>query len=260
MHRIKSNILVSTCPILIFLILVPFMQYAQKPQEIFTLANKFYQEKEYDRAVELYDSLTNAGYKSTNTYFNAGNSYYKLQNFPAAILNYERAKLITGDRYDINRNLELSNLNVVDKIESLPEVFIFTWWRNFINSNSSRNWAIFSLLFLWLSMISIISFILFSNNTIKKLSFILFLILFVFTIFTILFTYKRFSFETEHDYAIVFAPNVYVKSAPDEESTDQFIIHEGLKVQMMEKVGEWQQIKLGDGKVGWLKEGAIEII
>jgi uncharacterized protein YgiM (DUF1202 family) len=60
--------------------------------------------------------------------------------------------------------------------------------------------------------------------------------------------------------AIVFVPNLPVKSSPDESSIDLFVIHEGLKVQIIDKIGEWNEIKIGNGSKGWVKSETLERI
>jgi len=39
-----------------------------------------------------------------------------------------------------------------------------------------------------------------------------------------------------------------------------FILHEGVKVRLQERSGDWQRLKLADGKVGWLEATAVEKI
>jgi uncharacterized protein YgiM (DUF1202 family) len=51
-----------------------------------------------------------------------------------------------------------------------------------------------------------------------------------------------------------------VKASPDQSSNDAFIIHEGLKVTIEDRVGEWVKVKLNDGKTGWIPEEHIRII
>jgi len=250
----------KTLIIAILFISVPCTIFSQSPDEIFHQGNKFYQDKDYNSAIKLYDSLNKIGYKSINLYFNLGNSYYKLKKYPAAILYYEKAKLLGGIQDDIEHNLNIANLNVVDKIEPLPQLFYIRWWNSFVNFYSSEVWAKISLVLLWISFSMIIVFVFIAKINIRRVSFLLFLIIFLMTIFSTLIANKRYNYETSHDFAIVFTPIVYVKSAPDEESTDQFIIHEGLKVYLMDNIGDWQQIRLADGKVGWLKKDTIEII
>jgi len=50
---------------------------------------------------------------------------------------------------------------------------------------------------------------------------------------------------------------VVVKLSPDEKSNDAFVIHEGLKVKLEDKVDNWVKIRLHDGKVGWIVESNV---
>ena len=51
-----------------------------------------------------------------------------------------------------------------------------------------------------------------------------------------------------------------VKSEPSDAGTDLFILHPGIKVELVEKVDKWNKIKLANGAVGWLKDSTFEII
>jgi SH3-like domain-containing protein len=51
---------------------------------------------------------------------------------------------------------------------------------------------------------------------------------------------------------------VTVKFSPDPQSTDAFMIHEGLKVNLEDQLDDWIKIRLADGKVGWVLEENIE--
>jgi len=53
---------------------------------------------------------------------------------------------------------------------------------------------------------------------------------------------------------------ITAKSSPSDSSTDLFIIHEGTKVTINEKLDDWNKIKLSDGNVGWVKSKDIEEI
>src|SRR5690606_32343789 len=53
---------------------------------------------------------------------------------------------------------------------------------------------------------------------------------------------------------------VNVKLSPDYGSDDAFIIHEGIKVRLEDKVDNWVKIRLEDGKVGWIPEDNAKII
>jgi hypothetical protein len=60
--------------------------------------------------------------------------------------------------------------------------------------------------------------------------------------------------------AVILAPSVTVLSAPDENSTDMFILHEGVKILLNEQRNEWVNISLSDGKTGWIKNDVLGII
>ena len=62
------------------------------------------------------------------------------------------------------------------------------------------------------------------------------------------------------NFGITVESTINVKSEPKEESTDLFVIHEGLKVQILESTQSWYKIKLVNGSIGWLSETAVEII
>lgn len=52
--------------------------------------------------------------------------------------------------------------------------------------------------------------------------------------------------------AIIFATKVDVKSAPSVNSDDVFELHEGTKVKVLDELDNWKEIKLSDGKTGWI--------
>lgn len=61
--------------------------------------------------------------------------------------------------------------------------------------------------------------------------------------------------------AIVLVPSVTVRSTPSESGTSLFILHEGSKVELKDNsMREWKEIRLEDGKVGWVPTSSIEVI
>ena len=52
-----------------------------------------------------------------------------------------------------------------------------------------------------------------------------------------------------------------VRSSPSSESAkDLFVLHEGTKVRIIDKVGEWSNIELADGRQGWMLSQDMEVI
>jgi arginine exporter protein ArgO len=71
---------------------------------------------------------------------------------------------------------------------------------------------------------------------------------------------QRNHYLTEHHEAIVFSQTVNIKSSPDENSKDIFVLHEGIKVTLLDVVAEWQEIRIANGSVGWIKTVDIKKI
>ena len=60
--------------------------------------------------------------------------------------------------------------------------------------------------------------------------------------------------------AIVMRASVSVKAAPEKNSTDMFVLHEGTKVRVGNSVEGWIEVTIADGNKGWLEERTIEMI
>jgi tetratricopeptide (TPR) repeat protein len=227
---------------------------------IFNRANEFYKKEQYDTSIILYESILKSGIESTEVYYNLGNAYYKKKNIAEAILNFERAhKLSPGDD-NINFNLQLAQTMIVDKINTLPEFFLKHWWRYFSDFFSSDDWGILSILFFILALILAAVYLFTIRIWLKKLSFWLVLILIIISMVSFVNSYQLKSKSLAKKSAIVMTPSITIKSSPDENGTDLFVIHEGLKVWVIDKVDNWSKITIADGNSGWLKNSDIEPI
>jgi energy-coupling factor transporter transmembrane protein EcfT len=94
----------------------------------------------------------------------------------------------------------------------------------------------------------------------KKVGFYFGILLLFAVIMTNIFAYNQ-KYELENRRAaIVFTPTVTAKSSPDNSGTDLFVLHEGTKVLIRSTVGEWHEIALEDGNIGWINKKDIVII
>ena len=61
--------------------------------------------------------------------------------------------------------------------------------------------------------------------------------------------------------AVVVSPAAEVKSSPASNGTVLFNIHEGTKVEITDgTMKQWKEIKIADGKRGWIESSKIELI
>jgi SH3-like domain-containing protein len=63
-----------------------------------------------------------------------------------------------------------------------------------------------------------------------------------------------------HNYAIVMDTNIYLKSAPNSSGKDLYLVHEGLKLQVIDAVDTWTQIRMDDGNEAWVESKYLEQI
>ncbi|MFH0736554.1 MAG: tetratricopeptide repeat protein [bacterium] len=223
-------------------------------------ANKLYQDQNYDEALLSYKSILHTGLESSELYYNIGNTYYRIGKLGYAILNYEKAlKLSPGDE-DIKYNLRIAYAHSVDKIEEIPQVFLIEWWNSLVMLFTVSGWSIISILIyiLFISLIGVYYY--FRNSSFQKPAFMAGVVtLSVLIIVSILFI-NRITKETGSEYGILVENTANVKVSPDDKSNDAFIIHEGIKFVIEDKVNDWSKIKLNDGKIGWLTNNYFKSI
>jgi tetratricopeptide (TPR) repeat protein len=241
-------------------LLLSSLAFGQEELVQFEQANKLYRDGEFAKAAQLYERIIVNGEESPALFYNLGNCYFKTQNIPSAILAYERAKRLAPHDDDIAYNLRLANLRVVDKIEPVPQIFFIEWWISLLNMFSSDGWAVTAIAALWAAAIGGAVFLRIRWTLIQRVSVLV-------TFFSILICalsvgamFRQMNQERNEHSAIVFSPTVSVKSAPDNQSTDLFVIHEGVKVELLDALSDWRKIRLADGKVGWMQLESLQII
>ncbi len=242
----------------ILAVLIATSVFAQA--DLLQKANEHYTKEEYKQAIEVYNQILMTNMESPEVYFNLGNAYYKTNQFTLAILNYERAKLLDPNDEDIDFNLLVANQKVVDSIQELPGIFVVRWWNALVNSQSTDTWAIISIISFVICLVMVGFYFFARTSDAKRVSFWTGCTLLVLMLFTWSFAARQKSRMVNHSYAIVIQPTVTAKSSPSEKGTNLFVIHEGLKVKITDKIGYWVEIRLADGNKGWLLAESVERI
>lgn len=233
---------------------------AQHNQYLFDQANKHYQQENYQQAIAKYLEIIKNGHESWQLYYNLGNACYKTRQIGRAILNFERALKLNPKNEDIEFNLQMANLAIVDKIVT-PPPFILTKWF----TNLKTLWGIQTLTFLGLGFYLLIAIlitikILWRRSNIQRLlTIVLIPMVLLFLIIASLLIIRIHENNTLL-YAIVVVDKIDVLSSPDNQGTELFSLHEGVKFKVEEIRGEWAKIRLADGNVGWVKREVFEII
>ena len=223
-------------------------------------ADSAYVRGEYQQAIKDYESLLKQG-ASADLYYNLGNAYYRTENITRAVLNYERALLLSPSDRDIRFNLQMARSKTIDKITPEQEMFFVTWYRSLVNLASVDGWARMALISLALAVILALVYLFSERIWLRKIGFFgAFLLIAVFILSNV-FAHQQKELLVNRKGAIVISSAITVKSTPDKKGTDLFILHEGTKVTITDSsMKEWKSIRLADGKEGWVETKQIELI
>ena len=255
-ETMKKRRSAKTVTAVLLMLLLPLGAQAVTKAE----ADSAYAQGHYQQAITDYQALLKQG-ASADLYYNLGNAYYRSENITQAVLNYERALLLSpGDR-DIRFNLQLARSKTIDKIVPESEMFFITWYHALVNLMSVDGWArtaIFSL-----ALVIVLSLVyLFSQPVwLRKIGFFGGITLLVVFVLANVFASQQKQSLIHRKGAIVMSPSVTVKSTPAANGTDLFILHEGTKVTITDgSMRDWKEIRLADGKEGWIESKKIELI
>ena len=225
----------------------------------YEFANNAYLAADYELSAATYEEISKE-YRCFELEYNLGNCYYKLERVGPTILHYERAKLIDPLDDDLRANILLADLRVIDKIEPLPGVGLEKMLDVLFAGKMYGIWLILSLIcwtlgfallgirFKWKTSIiypfaNAGTIILISTSIIFS---------------TLLYnTHERISTSA---CAIVMEDKVDVMSIPGTTGLKLFHLHEGAKGCILSEEGNWTEIRLENGNVGWLVTEAIERI
>ncbi|MDD7236189.1 MAG: tetratricopeptide repeat protein [bacterium] len=232
----------------------------ERPEDIWPKANDAYSLGEWKSALELYESIENKGVVSERLYYNMGNTHYKLGDNARAILYYERALKLNPANKDAANNIKIAQIHTLDKIEVLPEFVLVTWVRNMRDSLSSNSWAVAGLVLLVAVLVLLLLYRFAGSMGFRKFSFVAAILAFLLMAGAFAFSWSMRNNATDNSNAIVVSAVSNIKSSPDANGNNLFILHNGTKVEVLENVGKWMKIELADGRQGWIDSSTVEII
>jgi len=232
----------------------------QAPETLFTRAQQRYDAGEYEAAIELYQQVLHQGYENAPIHYNLGNAYFKIGETGEAILHYEKAKRLDPRDGDISFNLGVANLRVQDRITP-PEqslfMRIFNGMKYLLNLNELA-WT--TLLLFFTGSLLFVTWRRVEHSRVHR---ILGVLLTGWSTLLLLVTPLLISRTLEakqQTHGIILQEEVRARSAPQEMSTEVFILHEGTRVEIEDTQYQWYKIKLLDNKEGWIFSDTVGII
>ena len=223
-------------------------------------ADSAYARQQYQQAIKDYEELLEGGV-SAELYYNLGNAYYRTDNITQAVLNYERALLLSPGDGDIRFNLQMARSKTIDKITPESEMFFVTWYHALVNIMSVDGWARTSIATFALAIVLALAYLFSARIWVRKVGFFGGLAFIAIFLLANLFAYQQRRELADRTGAIIISSAVPVKSTPSKSGTDLFILHEGTKVEITDcTMRDWKEIRVADGKAGWIETSKIEII
>jgi tetratricopeptide (TPR) repeat protein len=250
---------VAVCLALAFVLLVSPSASAQ--QEIFAQGNQLYQEGDFEGAAAAYEAVLEAGFESPALHYNLGNALFKSGELGRSILEWERALVLDPSDTDVLANLDLARSMTADAIEPLPRFWLLSavsWWVDLF----PRTMLIIVVASAWVALgVGIVLRVLARHDSVRSLAkWTTTLAAAVVLVFgTNLFVRELGLGRAER--GVILAAAVPVRSAPaDQDDLTLFEIHEGTVVRIDERAGEWAEVVLEDGKVGWVLAEVMGVI
>ena len=227
---------------------------------LYQMANSLYQQGQYEPALEQYNTLIISGLESADLYYNMGNAAYRSNSIGHAILYYEKALKLEPAHEDAIHNLEFVSRYRLDTFEEVPLLFLGAWISGFVQMFPEQTWSILAMVFFVVFLAGLLLYLFSRSMFLKKSGFISGLVGLGIFIITVSSALSRHRDIVNPDTGIILAPSVVVRSSPSESGTELFILHEGTKIEINEEVFNWQNIKLIDGREGWIMIDDFESI
>ena len=223
-------------------------------------ADAEYSKGNYQQAIKDYEELLKQGVNA-DVYYNLGNAYFRTDNITLAILNYERAHMLSPGDEDIEFNLQFARSKTIDKITSKDEPFFFNWYRSLVTLTSVDHWAYLAVVSIIMVLVLVLMYLFAGSLPLQKIGFfgaLAFLLLFL---LSNLFAFQQKRMLENRNGAIVVSSSVSVRKSPAHNAEAAFVLHEGTRVDVTDKtIKGWREVKIADGREGWLQEDKIEEI
>ncbi|MFA7494631.1 MAG: tetratricopeptide repeat protein, partial [Proteiniphilum sp.] len=218
------------------------------------VAAQAYRSQNYKESISLYQELIAQGMAddkvSAQLYYNLGNAYFRDNQLGKAILYYERALLFDPADGDIRHNLRFAQNRTVDRIDTAANLFLANWFRAIRNLFSSNQWAATGIILFLLFLACVAVYLFIRLLWARKTAFYTGIVLFLLMIGANIFAFSQKSERTRNDSAIVMVGAATVNASPDTGSNQLFELHEGTKVKIRNRDGNWLEIQIADGSIG----------
>lgn len=207
-----------------------------------------------DECVTGYERLLGAGFAGVDLYFNLGTALLRQNKLGPAILYLERAQREAPDDSEVAANLSQAQKLRLDKLVDAPEAAQggSAPLSSRIAQSTQRDLWTIAFLVLWLlgAFLALARRLL--SGSARVLCALVATVLVVLSLPAGAVLLSHAYVERHAQEAIVLSPALPVREGPSPQFKVAFEIHEGLKVQLVEREAAFQRVRLLNGLQGWV--------
>jgi tetratricopeptide (TPR) repeat protein len=225
-------------------------------------ANNAYENRQYNEAVNDYESIILSKGYSAELCYDLGNALFKLGQVGPAILQYERARYLDPWNHEIDNNLQLARKSAGLDPNS------FTWWQVMIRIIPINTWLYMvegGLVLFTLTMVSSVWLIpQLSAGPLKigrlcvRSIFFFGTPLFLFIVFFATLAYASSLRDLSQGVVIIKDPPLLISPTERAEKVD--VLPEGDVVLVEQNSGSFIEVDARDRKFGWVRISSVEPI
>jgi len=226
------------------------------PESFFSDFEKVYQlydEKKYEEAAAAYQELLDR-YKveSADLYFNLANAHFKAEHIGPAVFYYKKTLKLKPNDHEIQFNLRFAQqeygLVSEEKKGWFGEKFM-----EFINLTSIHRATKLTVVFYWVFLLALALALFTRKRTIA------YVCVAASAIFVLMLGYSciKYGASTRHPEGVVLVEEAAVKYSCEQDDKTAFTLKGGAVVDILNSKKDWYQIRLPDGRSGWIKTGDL---
>ena len=227
-------------------------------------ASDAYRKGDYKQSIALLEKVVQENLQqnqeSAEVYYNLGNAYFRNGQTTLAILNYERALILKPSDKDIRHNLRFARKRTVDGAGASGNALLSDTRKSIQDLFSAFGWGVLAISMFIITLILFGLYLFGKKIWVRKVAFYTLFFTLGITILSHIFASSQKNARQHRTTGIIMSQTADVKPSPDDNSKSLFQLHEGTKVKIKDSDGNWYQVELTNGNLGWLPKSNIVVI
>jgi len=225
---------------------------------IFTAANQAYLDGRHRAAMAGYRKLIEAGVVHPDLYYNMANACYRAGRVGLAVLFYEKALALAPGHEAADSNLETVRQELIDRVVvddagAVGEPL----WHGFLRG-LSLGWLTWTFLALWWVVFAVlVARRLLLRGPLRRLLFWINVPVISVALVLGLLLFSRIYVQERVHHGVIVARTAALREGPGRSAAVQMEVHAGLKVRLLNEVGDHVRVRLANGVEGFVQQGEL---